>query len=167
MPHRRLEESVSSGLRPGEILQTPSGESGDPENLPTPSRESSSLDVLARRFPLPWSVYVSLLSVKSEAARHFYETGVLRADVPTPEEEVKDPYVLEFLLGWCTIFLDTHLREPVLKNLLRDSNVRWVILRMGYLFPSWERKRCREILCDSMIFRDLVCICENCAEEKK
>jgi predicted nuclease of restriction endonuclease-like (RecB) superfamily len=90
---------------------------------------------LADRFPLPWSAYVRLLSVKSESARQFYETEALRGgwsvrqlnrqvesmfyertalsrnkmamlkmgaiakpeDTVTPEEAIKDPYVLEFL----------------------------------------------------------------------
>ena len=33
---------------------------------------------LAAAFPLPWSHYVRLLSVRNEAARHFYETEALR-----------------------------------------------------------------------------------------
>lgn len=87
------------------------------------------------RFPLPWSAYVRLLSVKNEQARKFYEAEALRGgwsvrqldrqvnslfyertalsrrkakmlaraavvkheDAITPEEEIKDPYVLEFL----------------------------------------------------------------------
>lgn len=84
---------------------------------------------------MPWSSYVRLLSVKSEVARRFYETEVLRCgwsvrqldrlinrqfyerialsrnkaamlqkaevaepqDTITPEHELKDPLVLEFL----------------------------------------------------------------------
>lgn len=90
---------------------------------------------LAIRFPLPWSHYVRLLSVKHEDARRFYEKEALRggwserqldrqigsqfyertllsrnkaamlqkgklpqrSDNLTPEEEIKDPLVLEFL----------------------------------------------------------------------
>jgi predicted nuclease of restriction endonuclease-like (RecB) superfamily len=90
---------------------------------------------LAQAFPLPWSAYVSLLSVKNEHARAFYETEALRGgwsvrqlnrqidsqfyeraalsrnkatmlqkgeiakpgDEITPDEAIKDPYVLEFL----------------------------------------------------------------------
>lgn len=89
----------------------------------------------AVRFPLPWSAYVRLLSVKDKNARDFYETETLRAgwsvrqfdrqinsqfyertalsrnkaamlrkaeaalpeDIVTPEQAIKDPYVLEFL----------------------------------------------------------------------
>jgi predicted nuclease of restriction endonuclease-like (RecB) superfamily len=90
---------------------------------------------LANAFPLPWSAYVRLLSVKDEYPRQFYETEALRGgwsvrqldrqigsqfyertalsknkaamltkgavaqsqDAITPDEAVKDPYVLEFL----------------------------------------------------------------------
>ena len=86
-------------------------------------------------FPLPWSAYVSLMSVKDETARKFYEEEALRGgwsvrqlnrqistlffertalsknkvamltkgakpkpqDKMTPEEAIKDPYILEFL----------------------------------------------------------------------
>lgn len=87
------------------------------------------------QFPLPWSAYVRLLSVKDKQARSFYETETLRSgwsvrqldrqissqfyertalshnkaamlrkaetqlpeDLVTPEQAIKDPYVLEFL----------------------------------------------------------------------
>ena len=90
---------------------------------------------LASRFPLSWSHYVRLISVKNEHARSFYETEALRGgwsirqlgrqidsqfyertalsrnkaamlrkgavakpeDAVSPEEQIKDPYVLEFL----------------------------------------------------------------------
>lgn len=134
---------------PETILQTVSGESS---KLPTLSGKSqklqaapalsqnvskapASLAAIASRFPLPWSAYVRLLSVKSNHARRFYETEALRGgwsvrqldrqvnsqfyertalsrnkaamltkgavakpeDTVTPEEAIKDPYVLEFL----------------------------------------------------------------------
>ena len=113
----------------------------------TLSEKSSTLPVIkdiqpsayavptASRFPLPWSAYVRLLSVKNPDARRFYETEALRTgwsvrqldrqigsqfyerialsrnkaamlqkvetpdsgDTITPEEAIKDPYVLEFL----------------------------------------------------------------------
>lgn len=52
------------------ILQTPSAISGHatPENLAA----------LAHHFPLPWSAYVRLLSVKDAQARGFYEAEALR-----------------------------------------------------------------------------------------
>ncbi|WFQ47517.1 PDDEXK nuclease domain-containing protein [Salmonella enterica] len=44
----------------------------------TLSAESSNLIPLAKTFPLPWSVYVRLLSVKNPDARTFYEKETLR-----------------------------------------------------------------------------------------
>lgn len=48
------------------------------EILQTMSGESSSPRALTAHFPLPWSAYVRLLSVKATAARDFYETEALR-----------------------------------------------------------------------------------------
>ena len=116
------------------ILQTPSEKLGDAENMLTTLAESSLVSI-ASRFPLPWSAYVRLLSVKNINAREFYETEALRGgwtirqlgrqinsqfyertalsknkaamlikgqkvqpeDRVLPEEEIKDPFVLEFL----------------------------------------------------------------------
>lgn len=81
-----------------EILQTPSAKllgSGETEKLQTVSAKSvppisatlsrkspadslSLLQALAARFPLPWSHYVKLLTVKDAAARGFYEEEALR-----------------------------------------------------------------------------------------
>ena len=66
-----------------EILQTLSAKSARPKYA-TLSRISSSgdwlglLQALAARFPLPWSHYVKLLTVKDESARRFYEEEALR-----------------------------------------------------------------------------------------
>ena len=67
-----------------EILQTASGESGHGpavRKLQTASEEFLGLDELARvagRFPLPWSCYVRLQSVRNPEARRFYEGEALR-----------------------------------------------------------------------------------------
>lgn len=52
-----------------------SGESQGMQIVQTPSGLSADIATLTARFPLPWSAYVRLLSVKNEAARAFYETG--------------------------------------------------------------------------------------------
>jgi predicted nuclease of restriction endonuclease-like (RecB) superfamily len=122
--------------RPGdEILQTASAESGAVGIVRTASAQSVALSKLAQAFPLPWSAYVRLLSVKNPQARSFYETEALRGgwsvrqldrqigsqfyertalsrnkaamldrggdatpdDLVTPEQAIKDPFVLEFL----------------------------------------------------------------------
>jgi len=116
-------------------LQTLSAKSSGTAILQTPSATSPDLATLAQAFPLPWSAYVRLLSVKNEHARAFYETETLRCgwsvrqlnrqidsqfyerialsrnkaamlqkaeraeagDAITPEQAIKDPFVLEFL----------------------------------------------------------------------
>ncbi|RLB87909.1 MAG: DUF1016 domain-containing protein [Deltaproteobacteria bacterium] len=135
------------------IPQITSAESKDPTILQTVSAESS-LAGIASRFPLPWSAYVRLLSVKDENARAFYEAEALRGgwsvrqldrqinsqfyertalsknktamlkkggralplDVVTPEEEIKDPYVLEFL-GLKDEYSETDLEEALIRHL--------------------------------------------------
>jgi len=120
----------------------------------TPSEKSAGLTAVAKAFPLPWSNYVLLLSVKDEAARRFYETEALRGgwsvrqltrqiesmfyertalsrnkaamltkgarakpeDAVTPEEEIKDPLVLEFL-GLKDEYSETDLEDALVHHL--------------------------------------------------
>ena len=117
------------------FFQTPSKKSLTPMLINEIWDGSSSNPVRANQFPLPWSAYVRLLSIKSSEARTFYETEALRlgwsvrqldrqigsqfyerialsqnkaamlekaenaepSDSVTPEEAIKDPFVLEFL----------------------------------------------------------------------
>ncbi|MBA3013955.1 MAG: DUF1016 family protein [Proteobacteria bacterium] len=142
-----------------QILQTPSakltyeGDPGSKLTLPASSAEYSSQD-LASRFPLPWSHYVRLMSVKSPEARVFYEAEALRGgwsvrqldrqisslffertalsrnkaamlkksetpcseDDVTPEEEIRDPLVLEFL-GLKDEYSESDLEEALIRHL--------------------------------------------------
>jgi len=115
---------------------------------------SSSIAALASRFPLPWSAYVRLLTVKRPEARAFYEAEALRSgwsvrqldrqigsqfyerialsqnkaamlekaekaessDAVTPEEAIKDPFVLEFL-GLKDEYSESDLEEALIRNL--------------------------------------------------
>jgi len=108
----------------------------------------------ASRFPLPWSAYVRLLSVKNPDARKFYEAETLRSgwsvrqldrqigsqfyerialsrnkaamlekaetadsdDTITPEEAIKDPYVLEFL-DLKDEYSESDLEEALIRHL--------------------------------------------------
>ncbi len=117
------------------IFQTSSEKSSTPMAINDIGGTSPSIPVPANQFPLPWSAYVRLLSVKNQEARTFYETEALRlgwsvrqldrqiasqfyerialsqnkaamlqkaestepTDFVTPEESIKDPFVLEFL----------------------------------------------------------------------
>ena len=124
------------------------------------------------RFPLPWSAYVSLLSVKNEQARKFYETEALRGgwsvrqldrqinslfyerialsrnkakmltkgaaarteDAIAPEEEIKDPYVLEFL-GLKDEYSESDIEEALILHLER------FLLELGGDFTFVGRQR--------------------------
>ena len=152
---------------PGYIRQTLSGNSGivqtlsaQSEAVMTPKMQIPSaqftLEELRDAFPLPWSHYVRLLSVKSPEARAFYESEALRGgwsvrqldrqiatqfyertalsrnkaamltkgskpqpgDKLTPEEEIKDPFVLEFL-GLKDEYSESELEQALILHLER------------------------------------------------
>jgi len=137
------------------ILQTLSAKSSAPAMGQTPpSSPSLDLPTLARAFPLPWSAYVRLLSVKNPQARAFYETEALRCgwsvrqldrqvnsqfyerialsrnkaamlqkaevagpdDPITPEQAIKDPFVLEFL-GLKDEYSEAELEDALIRHL--------------------------------------------------
>lgn len=134
-PTARILQTPSGESTAQELFQAPSAKSVSTRISRTPSAKSVDPTALAKAFPLPWSAYVRLLSVKSEPARGFYETEALRCgwsvrqldrqidsqlyerialsrdkaallrkaehaepgDAVTPEQAIKDPFVLEFL----------------------------------------------------------------------
>ena len=166
---------------PGKIRQTLSGKSGSPPRrqiLQTPSGKSepssvqAGFDDLLTAFPLPWSAYVRLLSVRNESARQFYETEALRGgwsvrqldrqigsrfyertalsksraamlaggqrkhpeDIALPGEEIKDPFVLEFL----------DLRDEYSEGDLEEALIRHLetfLLELGDDFCFMGRQR--------------------------
>lgn len=61
------------------IAQTVSAQSSR-KQIPHAVSGKSSEHAITSRFPMPWSAYVRLLSVKDKHARAFYETEALRAD---------------------------------------------------------------------------------------
>ena len=111
-------------------------------------------DDLLAAFPLPWSAYVRLLSVRNESAREFYETEALRGgwsvrqldrqigsqfyertalsknrasmltgglmerseDHVVPGEQIKDPFVLEFL-DLKDEYSESDLEEALIRHL--------------------------------------------------
>ena len=130
------------------------------------------MSCVASRFPLPWSAYVRLLSVKNLRAREFYETEALRGgwsvrqldrqinsqfyertalsknktamltkgrkarpeDAVLPEEEIKDPYILEFL----------DLKDEYSESDLEDALIRRLetfLLELGGDFCFMGRQR--------------------------
>lgn len=136
------------------IRQTVSGESTSLLFSNTIDSIPSSIASLASRFPLPWSAYVRLLTVKTREARAFYETEALRSgwsvrqldrqiqsqfyertalsknkaamlekaahaepgDAITPEEAIKDPFVLEFL-NLKDEYSESELEEALISHL--------------------------------------------------
>ena len=108
---------------------------GSVKSISETASRKLTLTQLTQAFTLPWSAYVSLLSVKDNYARQFYETEAVRGgwsvrqldrqissqfyertalsknkaamltkgavaqpqDAISPDEAIKDPYVLEFL----------------------------------------------------------------------
>ena len=152
-PPQKIYETLSRKSFADQIWQTPPAES-HPIILQTASGELWNLPTLAHAFPLPWSAYVRLLSVKNQQARAFYETEALRCgwsvrqldrqvnsqfferialsrnksamlqkgeiaepdDAITPEQAIKDPFVLEFL-GLKDEYSETALEEALIQHL--------------------------------------------------
>ena len=121
----RISQTLSAKSHPAETLLD--GGESSPDSSSEFSRPAP-----VRRFPLPWSHYVRLMTVKSEQARGFYEAEALRGgwsvrqldrqigsqfyertalsrnkaamlrkgseakpeDAVSPEEKIKDPFVL-------------------------------------------------------------------------
>ena len=139
------------------------------------SLEMTSPDIfqtLSEQFPLPWSHYVKLLSVKSPEARAFYEQEALRSgwsvrqlsrqintqyyerallsrnkaalleketqprsgEAIAPEDEIKDPFVLEFL----------DLKDEYSENDLEEALIQHIesfLLELGSDFAFLGRQR--------------------------
>jgi predicted nuclease of restriction endonuclease-like (RecB) superfamily len=168
------------------ILQTLSGESTSSIDPDSTNPDSATVLALASRFPLPWSAYVRLLSVKNAEARTFYQTEALRSgwsirqldrqigsqfyerialsqnkaamlakaeksqptDLVTPEEAIKDPFVLEFL-DLKDEYSESHLEEALIQHLTD------FLLELGDDFAFLGRQR-RLRIDDSWFRIDLV-----------
>jgi len=154
------------------ILQISSAKSFASQIVQMPSAQSLDLSALAQAFPLPWSAYVRLLSVKNPQARAFYETEALRGgwtiaqlnrqigsqfyertalstnksamlekgevaepgDALTPEQAIKDPFVLEFL----------NLKDEYSESDLEDALIQHLadfLLELGDDFAFVGRQR--------------------------
>lgn len=171
-PPEHISQAASAKDPASQIWQTlPAKSSGKPIRQ-TPSGESPDLSALAQAFPLPWSAYVRLLSVKTEAARRFYEAEALRCgwsvrqldrqvgsqfyerialshnkaamlqkaevaepgDTITPEQALKDPFVLEFL----------NLKDEYSESDLEDALIQHLadfLLELGDDFAFVGRQR--------------------------
>jgi predicted nuclease of restriction endonuclease-like (RecB) superfamily len=77
-PPERICQTLSGKSLASNVLRLQSPELRAGSAARRPSREVIELAALAKAFPLPWSAYVRLLSVKNQAACRFYETEALR-----------------------------------------------------------------------------------------
>lgn len=77
-PDEQILQTLSAKSSPLAIHQTPPEKSVAKLIVQALSAQPLDLPTLATYFPLPWSAYVRLLSVKNPAARTFYETEALR-----------------------------------------------------------------------------------------
>ena len=175
--------TLSNNSSAAPVRQIPSGEFALAE---TQARVPLDLSTLAQAFPLSWSAYVCLLSVKNEHARSFYETEALRcgwsvrqlerqinsqfyertalsrnkaamlekgeiaepSDAITPEQAIKDPFVLEFL----------NLKDEYSESELEDALIQHLadfLLELGDDFAFLGRQR-RLRLDDSWFRIDLL-----------
>lgn len=134
--------------------------------------ELFALQDIAQAFPLPWSYYVRLLSIKNLEVRQFYEAEALRGgwsvrqldrqvsslfyertllsknkaamlkkaarskseDEVTPDEEIKDPYILEFL-NLKDEYSESDLEEALIRHLEK------FLLELGGDFTFVGRQR--------------------------
>ena len=93
------------------------------------------LATLASAFPLPWSAYVRLLSVKTDAARRFYETEALRN-------------------GWTVRQLDRQINSMLYERIAVSHNKEDMLLRAGEAKPS-DRVTAREAIRDPYVLEFL------------
>lgn len=185
-PPEQISQTPSAKLAAPVISQTASGESTASAISATVYLNSGVLTAMAPAFPLPWSAYVRLLSVKDPSVRGFYETEALRCgwsvrqldrqinsqfyerialsrnksamlqkaelaepgDVITPEQALKDPFVLEFL----------QLKDEYSESDLEDALIQHLadfLLELGDDFAFVGRQR-RLRLDDSWFRVDLL-----------
>ncbi|MBZ5700463.1 MAG: PDDEXK nuclease domain-containing protein [Acidobacteriia bacterium] len=123
------------------ILQTPSAklphartEPSQPEKLQTPSAEFAETQ-LQPRFPLPWSHYVRLLSVKNSEARAFYEAEALRG-------------------GWSVRQLDRQIASQFYERTALSRN-KAALLRKGQATTAGDRLEAEEEIKDPLVLEFL------------
>jgi predicted nuclease of restriction endonuclease-like (RecB) superfamily len=120
--------------------QTPSGKSR-PKNSAIASRKSEplirnfALSDLAAAFPLPWSHYVRLLSVKNEPAREFYHAEALRG-------------------GWSVRQLDRQIASQFYERTALSRNKK-AMLRKGAIARAGDSLSADEEVRDPLILEFL------------
>jgi predicted nuclease of restriction endonuclease-like (RecB) superfamily len=154
------------------IFQTLSEKSSKPHSISNIRESASNVLAIGDQFPLPWSAYVRLLTVKRPEAKIFYEAEALRSgwsvrqldrqiqsqfyeratlsknkaamlkkaaraqpsDTITPEEAIKDPFILEFL-NLKDEYSESELEEALISHLAE------FLLELGEDFAFVGRQR--------------------------
>ena len=130
-PSDQIRQSLSGKSAPSpqqSIRQTTSGES---DATSTEVR----LEELFSTFPLPWSAYVRLLSVKNTLAREFYEAEALRG-------------------GWSVRQLDRQINSQFYERTALSKNKAAMLEREGKLRPE-DRVLSQEAIKDPLVLEFL------------
>jgi predicted nuclease of restriction endonuclease-like (RecB) superfamily len=153
-PPEQISQTLSAKSSQPQISQTASAKSAASRTSGAVHLNPLNLAALSQVFPLPWSAYVRLLSVRDSQGRSFYETESLRCgwsvrqldrqinsqfyerialshnkaamlqkavaaqpeDLVTPEQALKDPFVLEFL-DLKDEYSESDLEEALIRHL--------------------------------------------------
>lgn len=99
------------------IFQTLSGKSLESVNISQTLSAQSFFTELSKAFPLPWSHYVRLLSVKDPGARKFYETEALRS-------------------GWSVRQLNRQISSQFYERTLLSKNKSAMLKKAGKPLPE-------------------------------
>ena len=120
-----------------QILQTLSAKSPSPSSAGSLALRPDSLTLadLAWAFPLPWSAYVSLLSVSSDQARDFYEAEALRS-------------------GWSVRQLDRQIASQFYERTALSRN-KTAMLSKGAIAKSEDAMTLAEVIKDPYVLEFL------------
>jgi predicted nuclease of restriction endonuclease-like (RecB) superfamily len=133
----RIAQTPSAQLA-GTILQSPIEESG-PE---PPFSLLDTLRALSQRFPLPWSHYVRLLSVKNPLAREFYEIEALRGGwtVKQLNRQIGTQFYERTALSRNKAAMLTKGQQPKPEDVVSvDEEIKdsFVLEFLGWVGPRW------------------------------
>ncbi|MCA8142940.1 PDDEXK nuclease domain-containing protein [Burkholderia multivorans] len=115
-PADRIVQTLSAQSAPARIVSTASAKSTK-KPLKAPAGTPLELNSIAQAFPLPWSAYVRLLTVKTQAARDFYEAEALRE-------------------GWSVRQLDRQISSQLYERLMLSRNKASLLGKAAQALPG-------------------------------
>jgi len=139
-PAEQILQTLSAKSPPHAIVPTPSAIS--PANEASAARAHSflSLATLAQAFPLPWSAYVRLLSLKNPNARSFYEAEALRGgwSVRELERQIGSQFYERIALSHNKAEMLEKAEKPRLEGMLTSEQSVKDAFVLG--FPGRQRR---------------------------